>query len=70
MKNQNNLLKRIKATDGNHSEMFSTQHAQSNNFITSGHYVKNRDTHKSFTADTRNQFQSLENVFEEQSKRK
>ena len=27
MENQNNLLKRIKSIDGNHSEMFSTQHA-------------------------------------------
>ena len=31
------------------------------------HYVKNRDASKSFTIDTRNQFQPLENVIEEQS---
>ena len=30
MENQNNLLKRIKSIYGNHSEMFSMQHAQSN----------------------------------------
>ena len=34
MENQINLLKRIKSIDGNHIEMFSTQHAQSDNFIT------------------------------------
>ena len=60
MENQNNLLKRIKSIDGNHSEMFSTQHAQSDNFITSRHYFKNCD------ARTRNQFQPLENIIEEQ----
>ena len=56
MENQNNLLERIKSVEGNHSEMFSTQHAQSDNFITPRHYVKNLDTPKSFTIDTRNQF--------------
>ena len=60
MENQNNLLKGIKSTDGNHWEMFSTQHAQSDNFITSRHYFKNCD------ARTRNQFQPLENIIEEQ----
>ena len=59
MENQNDLLRRIKSIDGNHSEMFSTQHAQSDNFITPRHYVKNRDTSKSFTIDTRSQFQPL-----------
>ena len=54
MENQNNLLKRIKSIDGNHSKMFSTQHAQSDNFITPRHYVKNRDARESFTIDTRN----------------
>ena len=39
MKNQNNLLKRIKSIDGNHSEMFSTQHAESENVITPRHYL-------------------------------
>ena len=33
MKNQNNLLKRVKSVDGNHSEMISTQCAQGDNFI-------------------------------------
>ena len=42
------------------------QHAQSNNFITHKHYVKNHDARKSLTIDTRNQFQPLENVIEEQ----
>ena len=46
--------------------MFSTSHAQSDNFITSRHYFKNRDARKSFTIETRNQFQPLENVIEEQ----
>ena len=32
MENQNNLLKRIKSIHGNHSEKFSAQHAQSDNF--------------------------------------
>ena len=40
MENQNHLLKRIKSIDRNHSEIFSTQHAQSVNFIPSKHYVK------------------------------
>ena len=53
MENQNNLLKRVKSIDGNHSEMFSTQYAQSDNFITTRHYVKNRDARKSFTTDSR-----------------
>ena len=65
--NQNNLLKRIKYIEGNHSELFSTQHAQSDNFITTRHYDKNCDASKSFTIDARNQFQPLENVIEEQS---
>ena len=34
MGNQNNLLKRFKSIDGNYSEMSSTQHAQSEKFIT------------------------------------
>ena len=67
MENQNNLLRRIKSIDENHSEMFSTQHAQSDNFITPRHYVKNCDARKSFTIETRNQFKPLENVIEEQS---
>ena len=62
MKNQNNLLTRIKPIAENHAEMFSTQHAQSDNFITPRHYVKNRDANKSFTIETRNQFKPLENV--------
>ena len=41
MENQNYLLKRIKSIDGKHLEMFSTQHAQSDNFITPRHYFKN-----------------------------
>ena len=49
MENQNNLLKRIKSIDENQSEMFSTQHTQNDNFITPMYYVKNRDSHKSFT---------------------
>ena len=40
MENQNNLLKRIKSIDENQSEMFSTQHAQRDNFITPRHYIK------------------------------
>ena len=44
--------------------MFFTQHAQSD---TRRHYVKNHDAHKSFTIDTRNQFQPLKNVIEELS---
>ena len=62
--NQTNLLKRIKSIDGNHSEMFSTQLAQSDNSITPRHYVKNRGAHKSFTIVARNQFDPLENVIE------
>ena len=54
MKNQNNLLKNIRFIDRNHSEVFSTEHAQNDNFITPRHYVKNRDARKSFTIDTRN----------------
>ena len=46
--------------------MFSIQHAQSNNFVTPRHYSKNCDARKSFTIETRNQFQPLENVTEEQ----
>ena len=68
MENQNNLLKRIKSIDENHSEMCSTQHAQSDNFITPRHYVKNRDARKSFTIETRNQFKPRENVTEEHLK--
>ena len=64
--NQNNLLKRIKSIDGNHSEILSTQHAQSDNSITPRHYFKNRDARKSVMIETRNQFQTLENVTEEQ----
>ena len=67
MENQNNLLKRIKSVEENQLEMFSTQHAQSDNFITPKHYVRNRDARKSFTIKTRNQFKTLENVIEEQS---
>ena len=67
MENQNNLLKRIKSIDENQSEMFSTQHVQSGNFITPRHYVRNRDAGKSFTIETKNQFKPLENVIEEQS---
>ena len=46
---------------------FSTQDAQSDNFITPRHCVKSRDARKSFTFDRRNQFQLPENVTEEQS---
>ena len=46
--------------------MLSTQHAPSNNFITPRRYSKNCDARKSFTIETRNQFQPLENVIEEQ----
>ena len=55
MENQNNLLNRIKSIGGNHSKMFFTQHAQSNNFITPRHYSKKCDARKSFTIETRNQ---------------
>ena len=65
MENQNNLLNHIKPTDENHSKMFSMQHAQSKNFIASRLYSKNCDASKSFTIETRNQFQPLENVIEE-----
>ena len=34
MENENSLLKYIKSIDGSYSEMFSTQHAQNDNFIT------------------------------------
>ena len=64
---QNNLLKRIKSSDGSHSEILSMQYAQSDNFIIPRHYVKNREAQKGFTIDTRNQLQPLENVTEEQS---
>ena len=47
--------------------MFSTQHAQSDNFINPKHYVKNRDACKRFMIDARNQFQPLENEIEGQS---
>ena len=47
--------------------MFSSQHAQSDNFITPRYYVKNRDAHESFTIDIKNQLQLLENVIEQQS---
>ena len=47
--------------------MFSTQHAQSDNFINPKHYVKNRDASKRFMIDARNQFQPLENKIEGQS---
>ena len=57
----------IKSIDGNRSEMVSTQHVQSNNFLTPRHYVKKGDAPKSFTIDTREKFQPLENVIEEQS---
>ena len=67
MENRNNLLKSIKSIDGNHSQMFSTQHAKSDNFITPRHYVKNRDARKSFTIDTKNQLQRLENVTKQES---
>ena len=53
MENQNNLLNRIKSIDGNHSEMFATQHAQSNNFITPRYYSKNCDARKSFAIELR-----------------
>ena len=43
------------------------QYAQSGNFITPRHYVKNGEAQKSLTIDTRNQLQPLENVIEEQS---
>ena len=59
MENQSNLLKRIKSIDGNYSEMFSMQHAQSDNFITPRHYFKNSDACKSFTIETRMQFQEM-----------
>ena len=67
MEIQNNLLKLIKSIEGNHSEMFFKQHARSDNFITARNYVKNRDARKSFTIDTRNHFQPLENVIKAQS---
>ena len=60
-------MKRIKSIDENQSKMFSTQHAQSDNFITPRHYVRYRDARKSFTTETRNQFKPLENVIKEQS---
>ena len=46
--------------------MFFTQPAQSNNFITPRNYSKNCDARKSFTIETRNQFQPLETAIEEQ----
>ena len=69
MENQSNLLNnqsnlRIKSIEGNHSEMFSMQQAQSDNFITPRRYFKNSDARKRFTIETRMQFQ--ENVIEEQ----
>ena len=64
MENQSNLLKRIKSIEGNHSEMFSMQQAQSDNFITPRRCFKNSDARKRFTIETRMQFQ--ENVIEEQ----
>ena len=64
MENQSDLLKRIKSIEGNHSEMFSMQQAQSDNFITPRRYFKNSDARKRFTIETRMQFQ--ENVIEEQ----
>ena len=67
MENQNSLLKGNKSIGGNHSEMFSMHHAQRENFITPRYYNKNYDARKGFTTDTKNQFQSLENVIEEQS---
>ena len=51
MENQNNLLNRIKSIDGSHSEMFSAQHAQSNNFITPRHYSKNCHARKSCSCE-------------------
>ena len=65
MENQNNLLKRIKSIDGNHSEVFSTEHVQSDNLISPRHDFKNCSARKSFMIETRNQFQSLKNVIEE-----
>ena len=56
MENQSNLLKRIKSIEGNHSEMFSMQQAQSDNFITPRRYFKNSDARKRFTIETRMQF--------------
>ena len=53
MENQSNLPKRIKSIDGNHSEMFSMQHAQSDNFITPRHHFENCDALKSFRIKTR-----------------
>ena len=64
MENQSNLLKRIKSIEGNHSEMFSMQEAQSDNFITPRRYFKNSDARKRFTIETKMQFQ--ETVIEEQ----
>ena len=58
IENQNNLLKRIKSSDEKQLEIFSTQHTQSDNFITPRNYVKNRDVCKSFVIDIRNQFRS------------
>ena len=40
IENQNNSLKHIKSTAGNHSEIFSMQHAKGDNFITPRHYIK------------------------------
>ena len=70
MGNQNHLLKRIKYLDGNHSEIFSTQNAQNDNFIASKHHVKNHNTRKSFAIDTRNKLQSLEIEIARQSNNK
>ena len=61
MENQSNLLNnqsnlRIKSIEGNHSEMFSMQQAQSDNFITPRRYFKNSDARKRFTIETRMQF--------------
>ena len=51
MENQKNLMKPIQSIDGNHSEMFSTQLAQSDTIITPRHYFKNYDPRKSFTIE-------------------
>ena len=60
-------MKRITFTNGNHSEMFSKKHLQSDDFITPKHSVQIRNTHKSFTFDTRRQSKALENITYKQS---
>ena len=66
MENQNNLVKHNKSIDRNHSKTFAMKHAPRGNFITPRQCVKILML-VSLTIDTKNQFQPLENLIEEQS---